>query len=590
MATIDWVVLACYFVLTAFVGVFFSRRAGRNTGEFFVGGRKLAWWIAGLSMVATTFAADTPLAVTELVATRGVAGNWLWWNMVIGGMMTVFFFARLWRRSEALTDLEFIEMRYSGRPAAFLRGFRAVYLGLFLNAIIMGWVNLAMASLLEGFFGIPHEEVFWYLTAALALTAAYSSLSGLWGVAATDAVQFVIAMTGCIVLACIVIQSPPVGGIDGLHHKLPATAFHLFPRLGGTAEQAAGMFSLSAGAFFAYVGVQWWASWYPGSEPGGGGYVAQRMLATKNERESVFSVLLFQIAHYCLRPWPWILVGLASLVLYPSLPAAEKKLGFVFAMRDYLPAGVRGLLIAAFFAAYMSTIATHLNWGTSYLVHDLWRRFIRPGLPESSYIRISRVVTLLLMLASIVAMSLMTSISGAWVFLIECGAGLGLVLIVRWYWWRINAWSEIAATAAPILAVAAITLYNGVAGPQGSILFPYSLFITVGWTTLTWLVVTFLTPPVDRTTLERFFDKIRPGGPFWKPISMRFGRAATEPIGHLFVAWIFGVVFVYSLLFGSGALIFGHTEEIFLWAGVSLASGIIVFFSSHARSGDRISS
>ena len=579
MEFIDWGVIALYFVASIAIGLWYSRRAGRNTQEFFLGGRKMTWWLAGLSMVATTFAADTPLAVTELVATKGIAGNWLWWNMVIGGMLTVFFFARLWRRSGVMTDLEIIELRYSGKPAAFLRGFRALYLGLFLNTVIMGWVNVAMGSILEGMFGIPHTQVYWYVAGALVFTAVYSSLAGLWGVAVTDAFQFLVAMGGCIVLAIVVVSSPEVGGIDGLQRALPAQTFDLLPHVGSLSDGATGVLALSAGAFFAYIGVQWWASWYPGAEPGGGGYIAQRMMSTKNEQHAVFSVLFFQVAHYCLRPWPWILVGLASLVLYPALPLADKKLGFIYAMNDFLPAGLKGLLVAAFFAAYMSTIATHLNWGTSYLVHDFWRRFVQPGKSEKDYVRISRIATILLMLVSVAVTPLITSISGAWQFIIECGAGLGLVLILRWYWWRVNAWSEISATALPILVYGAIVIRNALAAPDAQIVFPESLFLTVGLTTVGWILVTYATPPTDDAVLERFYRKTQPGGALWKPFAVRTGLTTPSmPFLPMFASWATGIVLVYSILFGFGKLFFGTGMEVALWFGLSSAAGILLFF------------
>ena len=579
MALIDWGVIALYFVASIAIGMYYSRRAGTSTQEYFLGGRNMTWWLAGLSMVATTFAADTPLAVTELVATKGVAGNWLWWNMVIGGRLTVFFFARLWRRSGVMTDLEFIEMRYSGKPAAFLRGFRALYLGLFMNVVIMGWVNAAMGSILEGMFQIPHGQVFWYVAGALAFTAVYSSLAGIWGVAVTDAFQFIVAMGGCIVLAVVVVSSPEVGGVAGLQRSLPPATFDLLPRIGSVSDGAVGILALSAGAFFAYIGVQWWASWYPGAEPGGGGYIAQRMMSTKNEQHAVFSVLFFQVAHYCLRPWPWILVGLSSLVLYPTLSMADKKLGYIYAMNDFLPAGLKGLLVAAFFAAYMSTIATHLNWGTSYLVHDFWRRFVRPGREEREYVKASRIATILLMLVSVAVTTIITSISGAWQFIIECGAGLGLVLILRWYWWRVNAWSEITATATPIIVYGAIVVHNAFATSDAQIVFPLSLFITVGSTTVVWLAVTLLTPPTDEGVLLAFYRKAQPGGALWRPFERRTGISAPSmPFLPMFASWATGIVFVYSVLFGCGKLLFGTGAETVAWFSLSIVSGIVLFF------------
>ncbi len=578
MSVWDWTIMAAYLLGMLLTAAMFARRAGKNTEEYFLGGRKLPWWLAGLSMVATTFAADTPLAVTELVATKGIAGNWLWWNMAIGGMLTVFFFARQWRRAGILTDLELIELRYSGKPAAFLRGFRSLYLGLFMNIVIMGWVNVAMASILIGMFGIPAGEVFWYILGAMAITAVYSSLSGLWGVAVTDAVQFVIAMAGCVLLAVLVVQSPEIGGVAGLALKLPAESLALFPRVGDAVSGATGILSLSAGAFVAYIGVQWWASWYPGAEPGGGGYVAQRMMSTKDERHAVFSVLFFQIAHYCLRPWPWILVGLASIVLYPELSVADKKLGYIHAMRDFLPSGLRGLLVSAFFAAYMSTIATHLNWGTSYIVHDFWRRFVARDKGERHYVLVSRVTTLVIMVFAALLTLVIDSISSAWQFIIECGAGLGLVLILRWYWWRVNAWSEIVATITPIIVYGAIVLHNAVVPDGRDILFPTSLFIIVAVTTASWLLATLISAPTDAGVLRAFVERVRPCG-WWGDVSGSERPAGTRcAMAMKVLGWLLGIALIYSVLFLTGALFFGKGTEALLWGAVILVSAPALWF------------
>ena len=377
MTVLDWAIVAAYFVASAVVGVLYARRAGSSLEEFFLSGRQLPWWLAGTSMVATTFAADTPLAVTEMVARNGIAGNWLWWNYAFGGMLTVFFFARLWRRAGILTDVELVELRYSGWPAAFLRGFRALYLGVFMNCVIIGWVNLAMASILEGMFGIPHGQVMLYVALSLAIAAIYSAVSGLWGVALTDAFQFALAMAGTIVLAFVVLGLPEIGGINGLRAQLPEWTLRFTPSIGeASAGQAAGALALSVSAFLAYVGVQWWAAWYPGAEPGGGGYVAQRMMSARDEKHSLLATLWFTVAHYCVRPWPWVLVGLASLILYPQLGPEEKRLGYVLAMRDHLPSGLRGLLVASFFAAYwvLSDLHEFVD-GHQLCRHDgRWRR------------------------------------------------------------------------------------------------------------------------------------------------------------------------------------------------------------------------
>jgi Na+/proline symporter len=558
MSALDWAIVLVYFALSAAIGVAYARRAGSNLEEFFLSGRDLPWWMAGTSMVATTFAADTPLAVTELVARNGIAGNWLWWNAALGGVLTVFFFARLWRRAGVLTDVEFVELRYSGAAAAALRGFRAIWLGIFMNCVIMGWVNLAMAAILEGMFGIPHGRVMVYVVLSLLITAVYSAVSGLWGVAVTDAFQFVLAMTGTIVLAFVVMALPQIGGIEGLKAQLPGWTLRFTPEVGQAAPSAGGALALSLSAFLAYVGVQWWASWYPGAEPGGGGYIAQRIMSARDERHSLFATLWFTIAHYCVRPWPWILVGLASLVLYPSLGPDEKRLGYVYAMRDHLPSGLKGMLVASFFAAYMSTISTQLNWGTSYVVNDFYRRFVKPSAGERELVRLSRVTTLVVMALSVVVTLLMGTISGAWAFVLEAGAGLGLVLILRWFWWRVNAWSEIAAM------VSALAVYGCIRAAT-TIRFPETLYYIVAFSTVTWVAVTFLTAPVDTETLKRFFRRVHPGGPGWAPIARLTPDVRGDSgMARLALDWIAGVIVVYSTLFAVGSILFRR------WAGAAV--------------------
>jgi SSS family solute:Na+ symporter len=569
----DWIVIGAYFLATIYFGLKYSRRAGESTGEFFLSGRNLPWWLAGTSMVATTFAADTPLAVTELVAKNGIAGNWLWWNFVLGGMLTVFFFARLWRRAGVLTDVEFVELRYSGPPAAFLRGFRSVYLGLFMNCVIIGWVNLAMAAILQGMFGLDSAQAMVYVAAAMLLTALYSAVAGLWGVAVTDVFQFVFAMVGCVALAVFVLDAPAIGGLAGLTGKLPAWSLRFLPSIGESPASgllAGSTLALSSLAFLAYVGVQWWASWYPGAEPGGGGYVAQRMMSAKNEKHSLLATLWFTIAHYCIRPWPWILVGLASLVLYPGLGPDEKRLGYVYAMRDYLPVGLKGMLVAAFFAAYMSTIATQLNWGTSYLVNDCYRRFFAGSKGERHYVSVSRVMTLIVMAASFGVTLMMGTISGAWAFIIEAGAGLGLVLIARWFWWRVNAWSEISAMIAPIVTFAYVR-------SSTALEFPVSLFLIVAVTTVVWVSVTLLTRPCAMETLRAFYTRVHPGG-WWDPVRRELPDVRPDAgYASLIVDWLAGVVLVYAVLFGVGKLLLGSPLEGALFLCTGAAAGALIY-------------
>lgn len=576
----DYLIIAGYFVISILIALYYSKRAGKSSEEFFLSGRNLPWYLAGLSMVATTFAADTPLAVTELVAKNGISGNWVWWNFALGGILTVFFFAKLWRRSGIMTEVEFIELRYSGKPAKFLRGFRAVYLGLFMNVIIIGWVNNAMVTVLQEIFQIDASRILFYVFLCMALVAVYSAISGLWGVVVTDAFQFILAMGGSIILAVIVVNAPEVGGLSGLQEKLPPHVFEFFPRVGETAGGVSGVFAMTVAAFLAYIGVQWWSSWYPGSEPGGGGYIAQRMLSAKDEKHSLWATLFFQTAHYAIRPWPWILVALSALVLYPELGADEKKLGYVKAINEFLPSGLKGLMIAAFFAAYMSTVATQLNWGTSYLVNDLYKRFLKKGGDEKHYVLISRVFTLLLMVVSAVVTTFITRISGAWEFIIECGAGLGLVLILRWYWWRINAWSEITAVVTPFVLLPFVKM--------SGITFPVSLYFLSGGTTIAWLVVTFLTKPTDELTLRNFYLRIKPGGTLWKPIFNKLSDAEkqhfnTEKLRYNFIGWITGVVLVYSFLFGTGGVLFGFTNLIIICSVTFVLSTSVLIYVLNQR-------
>lgn len=569
MTLIDYAIIVVYFVFSFSIAIIYSKRAGKNTNEFFLSGRNLPWYLAGLSMVATTFAADTPLAVTELVAKNGISGNWLWWNFVFGGLLTVFFFAKLWRRAGIMTEVEFAEIRYSGKPARFLRGFRALYLGLFMNVIIMGWVNKAMVSVLVGIFGLPEESVFVYVIGAMLIVAIYSALSGLWGVVITDAVQFIIAMTGCIILAIFVVNSPQVGGIAGMKTQLPEFVFDFFPQVTYENVSYANVLALTPIMFFAYIGIQWWASWYPGAEPGGGGYVAQRMMSAKNEKHSLFATFFFQIAHYALRPWPWILVGLGALIIYPDIATTNPKMGYIYAIRDFLPVGLKGLLVAAFFAAYMSTIATQLNWGTSYILNDFYRRFIIKDKSERHYVLISRIATILLMIVSVIVTLFIDKISGAWQFIIECGAGVGLVLILRWYWWRINAWSEISALVTPFILLPIVKIIG--------IEFPQSLFYLVAGTTIVWITVTFLTKPTDENVLIDFYKKVYPGGKLWEPISSKLPEIkAKSSFRLMFLNWLLGVILVYSTLFGIGSLILAELTNALIYFLVAIFSLIII--------------
>jgi len=566
---LDWWIIAAYFALAAGIGLAMSRRGGRSISDYFVGGRALPWWLAGTSMVATTFAADTPLAVTELVVRHGVAGNWLWWNMVMSGILTVFFYARLWRRAGVLTDVEFTELRYGGKPAAALRGFRAGYLALPINLIIMGWVNLAMVEIASVALDIPRV---WALLVCFAMAASYSILAGLWGVVVTDLFQFVLAIGGAILLAVFAVGA--VGGISGLEEGLAEVygsteaALSLLPQ--------AGAHWMPAMTLAVYLGMNWWASWYPGAEPGGGGYVAQRIFSSRTERDGLLATLWFNIAHYAIRPWPWILVALASTILYVDLD--NPRQGYVMAIMDLLPPGLTGLLLAGFAAAYMSTISTQLNWGASYLVNDCYARFFRRDAGQKELVRVSRWATAFLMVASLVVTYFLTSIEGAWRFLLAIGAGTGLVLILRWYWWRINAWSEISAMIASL--VVSLVLWFGVGlNPDDPAHWAWIMIGTVAASTAVWVTVTFLTPPEEGRVLDRFYRQVRPGGPGWYGVAERlgFGREGMDGGALNWTNWVAGVTAVYTTLFGIGKLIFQDWTE----AGVFLTLAVLSFLWIH---------
>jgi len=585
---IDWLIVAAYLALSFGIAIRYTRRAGKSTSEFFKAGGNMPWWLAGTSLVATTFAADTPLAVTELVARNGIAGNWLWWNAVAGGILTVFFFARLWRRSGVMTDVEFVELRYAGKPAAALRGIKAVYFGLLLNCIIIGWVSLAMETVLKVLFpalgqgmvnvaGLEMSQALGVTALLVLMVAVYSLMSGLWGVTVTDVFQFIIAMGGSFVLAFVALGRPEIGGLAGLRARLPEETFRMLPTI-GDAAQTAGVLALTPLAFVAYIGMQWWSSWYPGAEPGGGGYVAQRFLSAKDERHAMFAALWFTIAHYCLRPWPWIIVALASMVMYPGLEVPRE--GFVMVMRDVLPAGLIGLLFAAFLAAFMSTVATQLNWGTSYLVNDLWRRFVRTEGDEKYYVRVSRWMTFALALVGIVITTQLDTIAGAWELILSASAGLGLVLILRWYWWRVNAWSELTATVVPIVValVAGLMQAAGQPLPGFSNPFPTNLFFVVGVTTASWVLATFLTKPTDAARLDAFFRRVRPGGPGWKPVAERNPDVGpTERLAPLAVNWLLGIGLVYCTLFGVGYLLFGRPTTGLVLLAIAIGSAALLW-------------
>jgi len=584
LTTVDWLVVVLYFLFNLAIGFYYKSRAGKSVNEFFLSGRNVPWWLAGTSMVATTFAADTPLAVTGMVAKGGIAGNWLWWNFVASGMLTVFFYARLWRRSGVMTDIEFSEIRYSGKPAAFLRGFRALYLGIPINCIILGWVNLAMVKILQLILGVDKFQALLIVLGMIALTSFISTLSGLWGVLVTDVFQFVIKMGMVTALAVFAVNA--VGGIDAMKAKLAAIDVARGAAAGGKGSVLSFIPDLDSAwmpmiTFLVYISMNWWATWYPGAEPGGGGYVAQRMFCAKDEKNSLLATLWFNIAHYAVRPWPWILVALTSLILFPNL--ADPETGYIRVMIAYLPPSLRGLMVAAFAAAYMSTIATQLNWGASYLVNDFYRRFLKKNESDQHYVTASQLATVFLTLVSAGVTFYLDSISGAWKLLLVTGAGTGGVLLLRWYWWRINAWSEVSAM---ISGFVVSVLLQTVAGldTDKPVEFAWIMIITVSITTVVWLAVTFLTKPESKETLVAFYRRTHPSRPGWRPIAALAPdvRPSTGGLSNL-LDWICGCALIYGVLFGSGKLLLKDYTTGSLLLGMGLIAGAIIYWDLSRR-------
>ena len=617
LALIDWSIIIIFLALSLYIGIKFKDKANNSLSDFFLGGRNLPWYIAGISMVATTFAADTPLAVAEMVSQNGISKNWLWWSFLIGGMFTTFFFSKLWRRANILTELEFIELRYSGKKAKFLRIFKSIYLGLFMNCMVIGWVNLAFITLLEIFFDLPFFKATLITGGIMIVAVVYSSLSGLLGIAITDSIQFFIALIGTIILSYIVIDSPQVGGIETLKANLPAGYFDFFPSIGDGSSNLGSTLSLSLGAFLAFVCIQWWASWYPGAEPGGGGYIAQRMMSAKTEKDSLKATLFFQIAHYCLRPWPWILVGLAAIFLYAPNYNIENKeiankvidfhekgkssefiiaelqlnetdakyvnylskprLGYVYAMQDFLPTGLKGLLLVAFLAAYLSTISTQLNTGASFLVNDFYLP-INEGknYSQKDLVSLSRIMTFVIMVVGLLVTTMIDSISFVWEFIMEAGAGLGAVLILRWFWWRVNAWSEISAMVFPFIGyVFSHYLLEPYMRPE-FVDNKGTYMVTVIITTVGWLVVTFLTSPTEKNKLETFYKRVKPMGFWGKFEKPDVAQSTKKQLVPNLVCWISSVAMTYSILFFTGSLLLHEWSNSIIWGGSALASLLIL--------------
>jgi solute:Na+ symporter, SSS family len=588
LTALDFIVIGTYFLINLLIGIHYYRKASGNVSEFFVSGREVPWWLAGTSMVATTFGADTPLVVTGLVYQYGIAGNWFWWSFALSGMLTVFLFARLWRRAGVITDMELAEFRYAGKPATFLRGFRALYLAIPVNTIILGWVNLAMVKVLELTLGISHTRAL-VITCCIALFVLfYTSISGLWSVLWTDVVQFVLKMAMVIALAVFAVAA--IGGIGAIQAAAVGKEKDL---LAFTPSSDSTWWVM----FLVILSINWWASWYPGSEPGGGGYVAQRIFSAKDERHSLAATLWFNIAHYAVRPWPWILTAIVAVIEFPS-PAnpatgtVDPEFGYMLVLVKHLPVALRGLMLAGFAAAYMSTMATHINLGASYLINDCYRRFMAKDRSEQHYVLAARVATILVTVGAILASTQMGSIEGAWKFLISIGAGAGLVFMLRWFWWRVNAWSEISAMCAS--AVVSLFLQSSAAAPLIEMLrrfdralpagalnasdphgFAWLMVLTTALTTLAWLLTTFLTAPEPEVTLRAFYERVQPSSFGWRPVARQTGMESTQSLGWSMVDWIAGVTMLYCALFGLGHLIF---HRYLLGFGLLAASAACIAF------------
>jgi SSS family solute:Na+ symporter len=569
---VDWIIVVVSIAVSFLPAVLLAKRAGTSTAEFFTSGRAAPWWLIGVSMVATTFSTDTPNLVTNFVREKGVANNWQWWAFLLTGMATVFFYAKMWRRSGVLTDLEFYELRYAGKPASLVRGFRAIYLGLFFNCVIMASVNLAAAKIANVLLGWPMGKT---LLVCAVLNVAFAATSGLWGVLVTDFIQFGIAMTGSFAAAYFALKQPEVGGLAGLIAKTDPKVLSLVPDFGD--------WGMTLSVLIIPLTIQWWSVWYPGAEPGGGSYIAQRMLAAKTEKDAMAGTLFFNVAHYALRSWPWIIVALASILVYPQLSDIARTFPYVDpklighdmaypAMLRFLPHGMLGLMVAGMLAAYVSTISTHLNWGTSYLVHDFYRRFMRGDADERHYVFVGRIVTGLLMVAAAGVTFVLDTARASFDLMLSVGAGTGLLYLLRWFWWRVNAWCEIAAMVSSfVIAVAfQVASKTGHGVPSWE-----SLIITVLATTIVWVSVAFLSPPTDRATLVSFYKLVRPAGSGWNHVRAEAGVGPSpDSLPQSLLGWVLGCLFIYSALFGVGSALYGRLPQAAMWAVCFVVSGV----------------
>lgn len=578
---IDWIIISSFLLLILGIGVYVSRRAGQSSASFFLSNRQMPWWLLGVSMVATTFSTDTPNLVTEIVRTQGISGNWVWWAFLLTGMVTAFLYARLWRRAGILTDLEFYELRYSGKAATAVRGFRALYLGVFFNAMVMALVTLAAIKISAVILGLTPLETVLIIGS---VTLVFTTLGGFLGVVITDLILFVASMTGAVATAWVAVNLPQVGGLSELlTHPAVAGRLDFFPDFSN--------WEITLTVFIIPLAVQWWSVWYPGSEPGGGGYVAQRMLAAKDEENALGAVLLFQVAHYALRPWPWILVALSSLIVFPDLIAIQNAFPEIDqdiirhdlaypAMLTFLPAGLMGLVLASLVAAYMSTMSSQLNWGSSYVVNDFYHRFIRPDAPERELVFVGRLATILLMLLACIFALYLESAMQAFRIILTIGAGTGLLFLLRWFWWRINAYSEIVA----MLVSFVVALYFEFAANIGWASHE-KLLIGIGLTTVAWLVTTYLTPRTDSRTLEIFYRLIRPSGPGWEPVKKELADAGQplpisppeDNIPQALLNIFLGCVGTYSALFTIGLTLYGQQPMAMFLGAIAVMSFLLLF-------------
>ena len=575
LENIDWLIILAFFILSLVIGIIVSKKSGKDVTEFFLSGRKMPWWLLGISMVATTFSADTPNLVTDIVRTNGVAGNWVWWAFLLTGMLTVFVYAKLWRRSEVLTDLEFYELRYSGKGAAFLRGFRAFYLGAVFNVLIMASVCLAGIKIGGALLGLSPVET---LLISCAITVIYSSIGGLRGIIITDFFQFILAMVATFWAAYEIVNLPQVAGLTNLlNHPDVIPKLNLIPDIADT--------DLFIAVFIIPLAVQWWAVWYPGAEPGGGGYVAQRMLSAKDEKNAIWATLLFNFMHYAVRPWPWILIALASIVVFPNLESLQVAFPNTIvgndlaypAMISFLPSGLLGLLVASLIAAFMSTISTHLNWGSSYLVHDFYRRFFVKDRTEKHYVFMGRVFTVLLMVFSAFFALFLNNSLQAFGIILQIGAGTGLIFILRWFWYRVNVYSELTAMIVSFIVALAFEFII-----PNNFSVEEKLIIGVTITTISWLIVTLITPPSNMETLQNFYKKIQPGGPGWKKVIEESeskgititGKKEKWDVPSGILCMLFGSISVYSILFGIGYILYSQTTTGIIFLVISVLSVI----------------